>query len=133
MPRAGGEYMNNGQNNNFSYTYSAKEQAEIKKIREKYAAPTEDKMEQLRRLDKSVTKKGTRWSVTVGIVGIIVMGSGMSVCMAGSSEYFAWGVIVGFIGMATAAVAYPLYAHITKKQREKIAPEVIRLTDELIK
>lgn len=125
--------MNNGQNNNFSYTYSAKEQAEIKKIREKYAAPTEDKMEQLRRLDKSVTKKGTRWSVTVGIVGIIVMGSGMSVCMAGSSEYFAWGVIVGFIGMATAAVAYPLYAHITKKQREKIAPEVIRLTDELIK
>lgn len=125
--------MNNGQNNNFSYTYSAKEQAEIKKIREKYAAPTEDKMEQLRRLDKSVTKKGTRWSVTVGIVGIIVMGSGMSVCMAGSSEYFAWGVIVGFIGMATAAVAYPLYAHITKKQREEIAPEVIRLTDELIK
>lgn len=125
--------MNNGQNNNFSYTYSAKEQVELKKIREKYAVPIEDKMEQLRRLDKSVTKKGTVWAVIVGVVGAIVMGGGMSVCMEGSSEYFVWGVIVGFVGMATAAAAYPLYAHITKKQRERIAPEIIRLTDELMK
>ena len=45
----------------FNYTYSASQQEEIKKIREKYSAPEkqEDKMEQLRRLDKSVTKPGT--------------------------------------------------------------------------
>lgn len=42
----------------FSYTYSASQQAEIKGIREKYMPPTEeDKMERLRRLDRSVTKK----------------------------------------------------------------------------
>lgn len=42
----------------FSYSYSAKQQAEVKKIREKYAAPseTEDKMAQLRRLDASASK-----------------------------------------------------------------------------
>ena len=40
----------------FSYTYSAKEQAEINRIREKYAAPG-DKMEQLRKLDAGVTEK----------------------------------------------------------------------------
>lgn len=43
----------------FSYTYSAKQQEEIKKIREKYAPKEADKMEQLRRLDESVTRKGT--------------------------------------------------------------------------
>ena len=46
-------------NKKFNYTYSAKEQEEIKKIRQRYATPQEteiDKMEQLRRLDASVTK-----------------------------------------------------------------------------
>lgn len=42
----------------FQYTYSAKQQEEIKRIRSKYAAPEENKMEQLRRLDRSVTQKG---------------------------------------------------------------------------
>lgn len=44
----------------FTYTYSASQQEELKSIREKYATPTEaeDKMEQLRKLDASVTKPG---------------------------------------------------------------------------
>ena len=46
-------------NNSFHYTYSAKQQEEIQHIREKYLPKTEDKMEQLRRLDRSATKKGT--------------------------------------------------------------------------
>ena len=39
----------------FQYTYSAKQQEEIEAIRKKYLPPQEDKMEQLRRLDKSAT------------------------------------------------------------------------------
>ena len=127
-----GEYMDN-QNNNFSYKYSAKEQNEIKKIREKYAPAGEDKMAQLRRLDESVTKKGTLWSLVIGILGTIVMGGGMSMCMAGPEEYFIPGIILGVIGMIPVIFAYPLYTRITKKEREKIAPEIIRLTDELMK
>ena len=48
-----------GNNETFNYTYSAKEQHEIKAIREKYIAPekTEDDLTKLRRLDSSVTKK----------------------------------------------------------------------------
>ena len=40
---------NNNENKGFQYTYSAKEQAELKRIREKYTPPTEaeDKMERL--------------------------------------------------------------------------------------
>lgn len=127
-----GEYMDN-QNNNFSYKYSAKEQNEIKKIREKYAPAGEDKMAQLRRLDESVTKKGTLWSLVIGILGTIVLGGGMSMCMAGPEEYFIPGIILGVIGMIPVIFAYPLYTRITKKEREKIAPEIIRLTDELMK
>ena len=116
----------------FSYTYSAKEQEEIKKIREKYVPKEADKMEQLRRLDASVTQKGTVVSLIVGIVGALILGTGMSMCMVWT-ELFVFGIIVGVIGIAAVSLAYPLYNYVTKKEREKIAPEIIRLTDELIK
>ena len=116
----------------FSYTYSAKQQEEVRKIREKYLPKEADKMEQLRRLDKSVTEKGTTLSLIIGIVGTLVMGTGMSMCMVWT-ELFIPGVIVGVIGIAGVLLAYPIYSYVTRKEREKIAPEIIRLTDELMK
>ncbi|MBR4023480.1 MAG: hypothetical protein IKI94_12980 [Ruminococcus sp.] len=116
----------------FSYTYSAKEQEEIKKIREKYVPKEADKMEQLRRLDASVTQKGTVISLVVGIVGALILGTGMSMCMVWT-ELFVLGIIVGIVGIVMVSAAYPLYSYVTKKEREKIAPEIIRLTDELMK
>lgn len=117
----------------FSYTYSAKQQEEIKKIREKYAPKEADKMEQLRRLDESVTKKGTVISLIVGIIGALVMGFGMSCCMVWADKFFVLGIIVGIIGIALVCAAYPIYNFVVKKERAKIAPEIIRLTDELMK
>lgn len=117
----------------FSYTYSAKEQAEIQKIREKYIPKEADKMEQLRRLDKSVTDKSTTVSLVVGIVGALVLGFGMSCCMVWTDKLFVVGIIVGIIGIALVCAAYPIYNYVTKKEREKIAPEIIKLTDELMK
>lgn len=117
----------------FSYTYSAKQQEEIKKIREKYAPKEADKMEQLRRLDESVTRKGTVISLIVGIVGALVMGFGMSCCMVWADKFFVLGIIVGIIGIALVCTAYPIYNYVVKKERAKIAPEIIRLTDELMK
>ena len=116
----------------FSYTYSAKQQEEVRKIREKYLPKEADKMEQLRRLDKSVTEKGTTLSLIIGIVGTLVMGTGMSMCMVWT-ELFIPGVIVGVIGIAGVLLAYPIYSYVTRKEREKIASEIIRLTDELMK
>lgn len=119
----------------FNYTYSASQQEEIKKIRDKYTEPEkqEDKMEQLRRLDKSVTKPGTVISLIAGIVSVLVMGAGMSMCMVGGSVFFVPGIIVGVVGILGIIAAYPLYNAITKRRREKLAPEIIRLSDELMK
>ena len=127
----------------FTYTYSAKEQEEIKKIRQKYSAPTqsEDKMEQLRRLDASVTTKATNVSLTLGIIGALILGFGMSLAMTdlgemlGTYRSFAMliGIVVGVIGIVLVCLAYPTYNRIVKKERAKIAPEILRLTDELMK
>lgn len=125
----------------FNYTYSAKEQDEIKKIRKKYTlmAEPEDKMTALRRLDASVYSKATAISLIVGIIGALVMGFGMSLILtdiaASLSQALVMiiGVIFGIIGMVMVSFAYPLYNKTLKKEREKIAPEILRLTDELLK
>lgn len=115
---------------NFSYKYSAKEQDEIRKIREKYVPKEADKLEQLRKLDESVTKKGTAVSLIIGIVGTLILGLGMSCCMVWT-EFFLFGIIIGIIGIALVSTAYPVYKRITEIERKKIAPEIIRLSDEL--
>lgn len=119
----------------FNYTYSATQQEEIKKIREKYVRPTpeEDKMERLRRLDASVTRPGTIVSLIVGIISALILGIGMCCIMVWADTLFILGILVGVIGIAGVTAAYPIYIHITKKQREKLAPEILRLSDELIK
>lgn len=119
----------------FSYTYSAARQEEIKHIREKYAPPTqqEDKMERLRRLDQSVTKPGMTAALIVGIAGTLVMGLGMCCTLVWADTLFAPGIAVGLAGLLGICCAYPLYVHITKKQRGKLAPEILRLADELLK
>lgn len=116
-------------NDKFEYTYSAKQQTELENIRKKYLPQEESKMDKLRRLDESVTRPGTMISIIVGIVGTLIMGFGMCLCIEWSE--FIPGVIVGVIGMAILAAAYPIYNKITQKQREKIAPEILRLTDEI--
>lgn len=125
--------MDNQNKETFSYTYSAKEQEEIKKIRQKYAPQEVDKMEQLRQLDRNVTAKGNMVSIIVGVIGALILGVGMCCCLVWADMLFVPGIIIGVIGIGAVAVAYPLYSHITKKEREKIAPEIIRLTDELMK
>ena len=134
---------NNQEQNGFTYTYSAKEQAELKHIRDKYTAPTEDedKMARLRRLDASVTNTAQAVALVFGIIGALILGFGMSLCMTvlgeilGSYKDMAMviGIIVGVVGGVLASLAYPIYNAIVKAKRKKLAPEIIRLTDELMK
>ncbi len=135
--------MNDQDNQTFEYTYCAKEQEEIKAIRQKYAAQEqpEDKLATIRRLDAQVTEKATVVSLVLGILGALIMGSGMSLAMTDIGELLGLnatlamlvGIGVGVVGMVMAGMAYPAYNRIVKKQREKIAPEILRLTDELWK
>jgi hypothetical protein len=115
----------------FRYTYSAKEQEEIEKIRQKYIPKEENKMEQLRKLDESVTKSGTIAALALGIVSALLLGIGMCCSLVWADRYFVPGIVIGLLGIAGAIAAYPLYNHITAKKREQIAPEILRLTEEL--
>lgn len=125
--------MENKQGSSFQYTYSAKEQAEIKRIRSKYAPKEESKLEQLKRLDASASQKATMYAIIVGVIGALILGTGMSCCMVWTDKLFIPGIIIGVIGLVVVSIAYPLYNRVLKKEHEHLAPEILRLTDELMK
>ena len=47
----------------FTYTYSAQEQAEIRRIRDRYLPPAETPLDRLRRLERAARPGGTRFSM----------------------------------------------------------------------
>lgn len=118
----------------FTYTYSAKQQEEIRGILKKYTPnePGEDKMEQLRRLDQSVTRKGSAVSTILGILSSLLLGIGMCYSMLWSG-YSVIGIAIGIVGLIGAALAYPVYSLVTKRERERVAPQIIALSNELMK
>lgn len=131
-------------NNTFEFTYSAKEQAEIKRIREKYTAPEKKELtsiEKLRALDNMVTKKASAAALVFGILGALILGIGMSLIMTDFAAFIGFsiqtalvvGIVLGVVGIALVVAAYPVYSEVTKNERKKIAPEIIRITDELMK
>ena len=119
--------------NCFKITYSAKQQEEINKIRNKYLPKEENKMEQLIRLDKQTERPGTIASIVLGIAGTLVLGFGMSCVLVWNSsiEVFIAGIIIGVLGMGMAGFAYPVYKKITVKERIKVADQILALSKEL--
>lgn len=116
----------------FEYTYSAPQQNEIQQIRMKYLPREVTKLEQLRELDERVTRRGSALSLIHGIGFTLLLGLGMSCCMVWAGEWFFPGIAIGCVGLAGVAVTYPIYRSIVRQDREKIAPEILRLSEEMI-
>ena len=116
----------------FEYIYSAEQQMEIEKIRNKYIPKQADKLEQLRKLDASVTKKGTIISIMLGVVGILAFGGAMSMILVVGNSLLLPGVLLGVLGVVFMVMAYPIFTKVTEKERERIAPEILALTEELL-
>ncbi len=116
----------------FHFTYSAAQQQEIENIRKKYLPREQDKMARLHQLDDSCTQKATVVSLILGVLGSLILGMGMCCTMVWGGVWFIPGIVIGIAGIAIVCSAYPLYSRILEKTRKKLAPEILKLTDELL-
>ena len=118
--------------NKFEYTYSAPRNAEIEKIRKKYVpqTSTESKLEQIKKLDSSVESEAVGCALGIGIPGSLVLGIGMC-CTMVWTDLFVLGIIIGIIGIAMCGAAYSIYKSTINKKRAEIAPQILKLTNEL--
>lgn len=125
------EFVENQEKQGFEYTYSAKQQKEVERIRKKYLPKEEDKMEMIRKLDREAERPGMIASLATGVIGALILGIGMCCTMVWGESLFVLGIFVGVIGSALIAAAYPLYKKVTRVQREKVAEQILALTSEL--
>ena len=127
-------------NEGFQFTYSPAQRQEVENIRKKYLPREADKMEQLRALHRIPTQKAQAGAVVLGVVGTLILGTGMSLFMSELGQILgmntelsmAVGIAAGLVGLALTALAYPVYNHLLSKERERIAPEILRLSEELL-
>ena len=110
------------------------------KIRTQYMEKEEKStdLDKLKELDRKVKRPANIFGYTFGTISALIMGSGMSLVMTDIGEklelgdMMVHGIVIGVIGMGIVVVAYPVYTRILKKDREKIAPEILRLTEEIM-
>lgn len=119
-------------NDKFIYSYSAKQQMEIEKIREKYLPKKENKLDELRKIDGSVTRKGTLISISFGIMSSLVFGLGLYFTIEEKASFFLPGIIIGLIGLAGIGGSLPLNTYILKRERKKVSARVLKLSEELM-
>lgn len=120
-------------NEKFEYTYSAEKQAEINAIKQKYLPKQtddrEEAMKRLRKLDASCEKNAMITALTVGIIGPLLFGLGLTFCLEWSDLVL--GVVLMAAGAVIAAPAKLIYDKLLRSKREKAAPEILQLTEML--
>ena len=115
----------------FNYTYSSIHKEEIEKIRNKYVQNQETDLDELRKLDQKVTNTATFVSIVVGIVGVLVFGSGLSLVLSFGKMIL--GIIFSFLGLLVMGSGLLVNKIITKKLRGKYGPRILELSERLLK
>lgn len=110
----------------------------VQKIRSQYTEPQSTALDALKALDARVKKPANVFAYCFGSVGAMVMGAGMSLVMTdigamlGLSQTMVPGIAVGIVGLGMVCVNYPIYKKILSNRRSKFAPQILKLTDELM-
>lgn len=120
--------------NKFEYKYTAptaQERAEAERIRSEYMEESaSDKLAQLRKLDEKVKKPPMVWGLSMGIIGTLIFGGGLSLILEFSQ--MVWGCVLAVAGLVPIVLAYPVYQRKLEKNKKKYSVEILRLTDEIL-
>ncbi len=120
--------------NRFEYFYRAptqEQRQEIESIRSGYVSDSqEEKLACLRRLNRHVRNMPMVISLTLGVVGVLVFGLGMSMVLA--LNLLGGGIIVSAVGIIPIALAAPVHNLILRHEKKKYGPQILRLSDELL-
>ena len=121
--------------NKFVYNYSAPtedERREIEGIRKQYSGEQvkKDSLSRLRELDKRVKNPPLILSIILGVVGVLVFGTGLTMILEWS--LYVWGILVMVVGIVPVSIAYPLRKKLVKRNKERYGDEILKLSGELL-
>ncbi|MGN1020769.1 MAG: hypothetical protein ACI4O7_10410 [Aristaeellaceae bacterium] len=121
-----------------TYVFSADRQEEVRKIYQKYApaqkkprSGEDEKLEQLRQLDRSVARRGAAATLVTLLCGTVCHGAGIAMVQCGS--WFVPGTAVAFLGLVLFLAAWPVYCLAAGRQRRRVEAQILQLCRELMK
>ena len=122
-----------GKNDQFVFSYSAKQQDEIKYIRDKYLKKDDGGINKIREIDRAVERKASFTAAAIGVIGVLTFGGGFSMIMTTEAQmYHILGAIIAFAGIVLGGMAYVMFPKILTKFRERYAPLIIKMCDEAL-
>ena len=110
----------------------------VQKIRTQYTEKEFTGLDKLKALDKKVRRPANIFAYTFGIIGALIMGSGMSLVMTeiapklGISHNDILGVIIGVIGLLIIIINYPIYNKILTRRKAKYKNSILELSNSII-
>ena len=111
----------------------------VQKIRTQYTEKQHTELDALKTLDAKVKRPANVFAYTYGSVSAIVMGAGMSLVMTeigatiGLASAMVPGIIIGVVGMGMALSTYPIYKKMLNARKKKYAPEILKLSEKIMK
>lgn len=105
------------------------------KIAEEYSSKKTSKVVALKKLDRKAKQPAEIFTYSYGIIGALILGTGMCLSMGvvGSATlpFMILGVILGIIGIGMVATNYYFYRKLLEKGKQKYAFEIIELAKEI--
>lgn len=99
-----------------------------------YAPKDTSKVVALKKLDRKAKMPANIFAYTFGVIGALVLGTGMCLSMkviGGGASMFVFGIILGIIGILMVSVNYPVYRKMLKNGKQKYAFEIMELAKEI--
>lgn len=102
------------------------------KLHTEYSEQKSSDVDKLCALDNKVKVPASIFAYTFGIIGALILGTGMCLAMKVIGDLMALGIVVGVLGIAMVSVNYPIYKAILKSRKAKYGKEIIALSEQIM-
>ena len=106
----------------------------VEKIRSNYIQEPKQKtkLEELKSLDKKVKKPATIISYIFGVLGSLVLGTGMCLAMKVIGNLMPLGIVISLFGIGMVSTTHLLYESILNGRKRKYADKIVAASNELL-
>ena len=104
----------------------------IDRIRKQYTVKEVSKLDELRSLDKKVKRPAAVTAYLFGIIGALVLGTGMCLAMKVIGDLMIPGIFIGLVGITMVSLTHPIFKRILRSRKKKYAAEIMNLSDSIL-
>ena len=107
----------------------------IEKIFKQYTTKEPTELDNLKSLDKKVKTPAKVFTYIFGIIGSLILGTGLCLAMqviGGTTPLMITGIVIGIVGIIMVSINYSIYSKILSKRKSKYADQILQKSNDLL-